>query len=379
MATSLLQLGPNSEILTNSDKSELSALIDTKADHSELASLATKSEVASSLATKLDANAIKVDNVSVEPEAGKINIKTRYKVHNVEPSDEWATLVPNAVNYISESTLNYRGRMECYEQSWNLEWSDDLGWHTTNVPFLYGMEDYIAYVDNSTYEPATKDSTSINMEGYRQLGIKSAVLLSSLAQINTNYNGEVMGFEVEIEFFDNITGDTSDTFKETFICYYYMDCPDCMFEFITKQEDMDGVRNDYMWQINMPENTSEFRSLLNEGYDMADKINTYVTENVYSSAAEVYLWLGWEYYTYKDVSYIELGSSSEDGVRDYILDITIPEGATDINILGSGSGFVSSNPAALVLEVGRNLLTFTEIGGSKYLVNRTMLKEVYSE
>lgn len=374
MATSLLQLGPNSEVLTNSDKSELSALINTKADHSELASLATKSEVASALATKLDTNAIKVDNVAVEPEAGEINIKTRYKVHNVEPSYEWATLIPNAINYISESTLNYRGRMETYDQSWNLEWSDDLGWHTTNVPFLYGMEDYIAYVDNSTYEPATKDSTSINMEGYRQLGIKSAVLLSSLAQINTNYYGEVMGFEVEIEFFDVNLGDTSDTFTETFICYY--SCSDCMFEFITKQEDIDGYRIDYMWQINMPENTSEFRSLLNEGYDMADKINTYVTENGYSSAAELYLWLNWEYYTYKDVSHIELGSSSEDGVRDYILDITIPEGATDINIYGGVNGFVSSNPGALILEVGHNLLTFTEIGDNKYLVNRTMLEEV---
>ena len=375
MATSLLQLGPNSEILTNIDKSELSALIDTKADHSELASLATKSEVASALATKLDANAVKVDNVSVEPEAGEINIKTRYKVYNVEPEDPIAYLVPNAINYISESTLNYRGQMETYDESWRLEWSEDLGWHTTNVPLLYGIEDYITYSDSDTYEPAGKDTTRIAMEGYRQLGIKSAVLLSSLAQINTNYHGEVMGFEVEIEFFDSNSGDTSDTFTETFICYYT--CTDCMFEFITKQEDIDGYRNDYMWQINMPENTEEFRSLLVEGYDMADKINEYITEYGYSNAADLFLWLSWEYYTHKDISFIYLSEPLEDGVRDYILDITVPEGATDIYISESWTnGFVSGDLSALVLEPGRNLLTFTEIGDNKCLVNRTMLTRI---
>lgn len=334
-----------------------------------------KNDLADLKAKRFD---IAVNGIRQQPVGGVVNVPTNYDHNYVVPSAGIAEVEANKVNIIEEWSV---GLIDAWipeiEKPINGEiyWDEENQcWNTSGLytedGFIGGMGIGSLHDDWDFNTLTPKDGFYGYTDLYADYSIEQATATTPIQDMDDGYGTTVKGIVADIVFRNNTTGELRTITNFTFVALNGIDDPTntSLSQLATRYED-DGSE----WYISylLGADVSQL---------IVDDPTTFEPTDITSWFIYAYPWvslrLGFRREQSQELQEILLKTPNEQGIADYIVDITIPDGALDIYIRSENYyGFVSSNAKALALEAGRNLLTFTELNGD-FLVNRAMLKEV---
>lgn len=322
--------------------------------------------------------AIAVDGIRKHPGGGVVNVPTNYDRIFVMSSNGTAEVEANKVNIIEEWSVGFNDTWipEIEKPIYGVIYWDEESqcWNTSG---LYTDDGFSGAVgigslhddwDFTTHTP--KDGFYGYTDLYADYSIEQATATTPIQDVDDGSGYTMTGFVADIVFRNNTTGELRTVTDMTFVAWNGIDDPTSasMSQFETRCED-DGSE----WYISELWGVDVTQLIVDDPTAFEPIDITYMFADIYPWVS---LRLGFRREQSQELQEILLKTPDAQGVADYIVDITIPDGALDIYIRSENYyGFTSSNAKALALEAGRNLLTFTELNGD-FLVNRAMLKEV---
>lgn len=371
----------NPDLTPYAKAADVKAYLNKKVDKEDGKGLSTedyttqeKNDLANLKAKRFD---IEVDGIRQPPVNGVVNVPTNYDRNLVIPSAGIAEVEANKVNIIEEWSVGLIDNwIPEIEKPINgaIYWDEENQvWNTAD---LYTDDGFSGaggigslHDDWNLNTPTPKDGFYGYTDLHADYSIEQATATTPIQDIDDGYGYTMKGFVADIVFRNNTTGELRTITNFTFVAWNGIDDPTntSLSQSETRYEE-DGSE----WYTS--DVWGDVSQLIVDDPTTFEPIDiTYMFADTYPMVS---LRLGFRREQSQELQEILLKTPNEQGVADYIVDITIPDGALDIYIRSENYyGFVSSNAKALALEAGRNLLTFTELNGD-FLVNRAMLKEV---